>query len=59
MNMLTSAASETLTQQGVTTETEALKVGFRGNEYASGSYIGKQEIDGFNRVFYLQSAKNS
>jgi hypothetical protein len=25
---------------------EALTVGYRSNEYASGSYIGKQEIEG-------------
>jgi hypothetical protein len=36
---------------------EALTVGFCGNEYASGSCIGKQEIEGFNRVFFLQLAK--
>jgi hypothetical protein len=40
-------------------EMEALIVGFRGNEYASGSCIGKQEIEGFNRLFSLQSAKDS
>jgi hypothetical protein len=38
---------------------EALTVRFPGNEYASGSRIGKQEIEGFNRVFSLQSAKDS
>jgi hypothetical protein len=32
---------------------------FRGNEYASGSCFGEQEIQGFNRVFSLQLAKNS
>jgi hypothetical protein len=37
---------------------EALRVGFHGNEYASGSYIGKQETEGFNRVFFLQLAKD-
>jgi hypothetical protein len=39
-------------------ETEAVTVGFRGNEYASSSCIGKREIEGFNRVFSLQSAKD-
>jgi hypothetical protein len=32
---------------------EALTVGFRSNEYASGSCIRKQEIEGFNKVFSL------
>jgi hypothetical protein len=32
---------------------------FRGNEYASSSCIGKQEIEGFKKMFPLQSAKNS
>jgi hypothetical protein len=40
-------------------ETEALTVRFRGNEYASGSCIGKQEIEVFNRVFSLQWAQDS
>jgi hypothetical protein len=37
---------------------EALRVGFPRNEYASGSCIGKQEIEGFNKVFSLHSAKD-
>jgi hypothetical protein len=39
-------------------EMEDLTVGFRGNEYTRGSCIGKQEIEGFSRVFSLQSAKD-
>jgi hypothetical protein len=38
---------------------EALTVGFQGNKYASNSCIGKQEIEEFNRVFSLHSAKDS
>jgi hypothetical protein len=37
---------------------EALTVRFRSNEYASSSCIGKQEIEGFKKVFPLQSAKD-
>jgi hypothetical protein len=37
---------------------EALTVGFCSNEYASGSCIGKQEIEPFNRLFSLQSAQD-
>jgi hypothetical protein len=33
-------------------------VRFGGNKYASGSCIGKQEIEGFKKVFLLQSAKD-
>jgi hypothetical protein len=54
-NTLTTAASET---QVVTTETEALTVRIRGSEYVSSRCIAKQEVEGFNRVFCLQSAKD-
>jgi hypothetical protein len=39
-------------------EMEALTVGFRSNKYASSSCIRKQEMEGFNRVFSLQSVKD-
>jgi hypothetical protein len=38
---------------------KALTLGSRGNEYASGRCIGKQEIEGFDKVFSIQSAKGS
>jgi hypothetical protein len=32
---------------------------YNGNEYASGSCMGKQEIEGLKKVFSLQSTKDS
>jgi hypothetical protein len=58
MDTLTTAASETRIWKVVTTETEALTVRFRGNEYARGSCIGKQKNEGFQKVFSLRSAKD-
>jgi hypothetical protein len=48
----------TRTLQIVTTEMKALTVKFRGNEYASDRCIGKQEIEGFDKVFSTRIVKD-